>query len=705
MQQYIKRSVAPWIFFAAVVSSGCAVQRGGGQSADGVRDDIARLREDVRAMITTSRDRVYPALVNISVVTVRYWDGKDIKGRSTGSGTIFTAQGYIITNQHVTDGGEEFICTLADKQEIPATLIGEDPLTDLAVLQLDLSKFDDSNGPFAVASFGDSGALTVGDYVMAMGSPYSLSRSVTLGIVSNTERIFAGGVGNADIPDMELESGQRTGLFTKWIQHDALIQPGNSGGPLVNLDGQIVGINELGGNSMGFAIPSNLAQQVAGLLLEHGKVPRSWIGISVRTLENTGLDAGVLIGSVVEDSPADRAGLEPGDVITRMDGEGVTIRFLEQIPPYLKQIADMPIGSALALRVMRDGERREVSITTERMLQDLGKERALRAWGITVRDITPRMARDLRLPDDRGVLVTSVRSGSPAEQARPGLTWGDVLRGIDGESIDTLDDVLVKYGTIAAAEEKPERLLLEFDRAGKNNVTLIKPAPNKQNDPPRELSKAWLGITTQPVTNRLAAYLSDGSIKGYRVTRVFPGTLAATSDIRVGDIVVAVDGTAVAPRSPDDAGRMARALRKLNIDSVATLTVLRDGEQFQVEVTLESSPLPQSEARRDRNTDFGLAVRELTFYDRDDNRWEQSLEGVLVEGTDTGGWAESGGVQSSEVILRIGDTRIDSIEAYREMMAQIEQDRPARISMIVLHGSQTRYLVIETDWPVAKSEE
>ncbi|MFG0256492.1 MAG: PDZ domain-containing protein [Phycisphaerales bacterium JB043] len=679
---------------------GCAVPHGSGApvSAPDASRDIESLREDVRAMITESRDRVYPALVNISVVTVQYWDGRAVKGRSTGSGTIISPDGYVVTNQHVTDGGEEFICTLADKQELPARLVGEDPLTDLAVLRLDLSEYDDSDGPLYVATFGDSSELTVGDYVMAMGSPFSLSRSVTLGIVSNTERIFAGGVGSADIPSMELESGQRTGLFTNWIQHDALIQPGNSGGPLVNLDGQIVGVNELGGSAMGFAIPSNLARQVTDLLIEHGEVPRSWIGVSVRTLENTGLDRGVLIGSVVEDSPADEAGLEPGDVITRIRGEDVTVRFLEQIPVFMKRIADLEIGSSLDLLVERDGRQRTLTLTTDRMLQDLGSQRAMRAWGITVRDITPRMARERRLENDRGVLVTSVRSGSPSEQAQPALSWGDVVLAIDGTPVETLDDALEIYTRIGEMEEKPERVMIQFDRGGKNNVTLIKPQPDKPNDPARELPKAWVGISTQPITKRLASALTSDSTEGYRITRVYPGTLAHESELRVGDIVLAVDGRAVTPRSQEDGGQLARALRRMRIGSTTTLTVLRDGRQMGVEVELEESPLPQSEARRERTDSFGLVVRELTFYDRDDNRWDQSLEGVLVEGTETGGVAESGGLRGGEVIRRIGETAIDSIDTYRTTMETIEREKPARLPMIVLHGSQTRYLVIETEW-------
>ncbi|MCP4246829.1 MAG: trypsin-like serine protease, partial [bacterium] len=279
-------------------------------------DQLAKadlLREDMWNMIALARDRVFPALVNIEVVTARYWGGKERKGRAVGSGTIISEEGYVVTNQHVTHNGKKFKCNLADKQEITAELVGEDPLTDLAVLKLNLDELKDPGAPLPVAKFGVSSELRVGDHVMAMGSPFALSRSVTLGIVSNTERVFAGGLGSDDPDDMQLERGQRTGLFTRWIQHDALINSGNSGGPLVNLKGEIVGVNELGGAAMGFAIPSDLARTVADQLIDHGEVARSWIGVSFKPIEKTGLDQGVLVNSVVKDGPGDKAGIGPGD--------------------------------------------------------------------------------------------------------------------------------------------------------------------------------------------------------------------------------------------------------------------------------------------------------------------------------------------------------------------------------------------------------
>ena len=222
------------------------------------------LRRDMRRMMALARDQVFPALVNIEVITVQYWGGKERKGRAVGSGTIISPEGHVLTNFHVAENGRKFKCTLSDKQELTATLVGDDPLTDLAVLKLDLSELKDPGMPLPHATLGDSGELEIGDTVMAMGSPWALSRSVTRGSISNIERILSGSDDAAG--EMHFDRDQRTGIFNRWIQHDAAINPGNSGGPLVNLKGQVIGVNTRGGGfggDMGFAIPSNIASMAA----------------------------------------------------------------------------------------------------------------------------------------------------------------------------------------------------------------------------------------------------------------------------------------------------------------------------------------------------------------------------------------------------------------------------------------------------------
>ncbi len=660
------------------------------------------LQKQVRQMITDARDSVFPALVNIHVVKVDYRGGKEHKGRAVGSGTIITADGHVLTNCHVTLRGRTFRCVLADRQEVEAVKVGEDPLTDLAVLKLSLSELADPKAALPVAAFGDSDAVEVGDYVMAMGSPLALARSVTLGIVSNTERIL----GSND--SLQLEVGQRTGLFNRWIQHDAAINPGNSGGPLVNLDGEVIGVNTRGGGvggDMGFAIPSNVARAVAAALIEKGEVERSWYGVALKPIKDTGYEEGVLVNSVVEDSPAARAGIEPGDVIVRIDGEPTTVRFPEEVPPLVRRLADRPVGSSVAFTLHRHGETVEATVVSARLERDRGDEAALRAWGLTARGITEKTARDRRLDSTMGVLVTGVRSGGPAALSEPAISYGDVILALDGESVHDMSAFIAQYKRILARDPMPEYVMIEFDRQGKNQITLIEPKPDEDDEPPREVPKAWIGIATQPVVKNLAAQLGHPEQRGFRITRVYPKTLAAGTDLRVGDVILELNGEKVRPRGMQDAGLFARRVRKLDIDAEATLTVLRGGETLDVAVTLERTRISPSEARRDRNRDFDLSVREVTFFDRDENRWGENVNGVIVTQVEGAGWAGLGGILAGDLILRIDSHAIKDLEAYRSAMKAVTEAEPERVAFVVLRGATTSFQYVEPDWKPVSEED
>jgi serine protease Do len=500
---------------------------------------------------------------------------------------------------------------------------------------------------------------------------------------------------------MELDSGQRTGLFTRWIQHDALINPGNSGGPLVNLKGEIIGINELGGNGMGFAVPSSLARQVADALIEQGEVPRSWIGVSFKSIAKTGYEQGVFVNSVIEAGPAAKAGIEPGDVVLRIEGDALTVRFIEQIPPLLKRIADLPIGSSLGVTYQRKGATAEATITTEKLQKDLGEEAALRSWGLTAEQITPKMAREMKLENSAGVLVGGVRSGGPAQLAEPELRYGDIIRKIDGDQIADLPAMVARYEEIMDLEELPEHLLIEFERDGKSHLTLVKPKLDENDDPPRDVRKAWIGIATQPIVQKLAKKLGHPDQPGWRITRVYPRSAAAGSDLKVGDIVVGLNGEALRLKGIQDAGLLSRKIKKLEIGDEATVTVLRSGETLDVTVPLEKSHYSSTEARRFENREFELTVRNVTFFDRDENQWEPDVKGVLIESVESGGWAGLGGLRPGDLIQRVDDTVIRGRKGFRKVLEKVTEDKPERVVFVVLRGIQTRFQFVEPEWKVA----
>ena len=665
-----------------------------------INEQTAGATPDIRDAISFARDKVAPALVHIHVVSYSYYGGKENKSQAVGSGTIFSPEGYIVTNAHVVRDGREFKVTLSDKREFPAKLIGEDPMTDLAVIKIDPKE----TGPLQNASFTTADNLQVGDYVLAMGSPFALSRSVTLGIVSNTERVFTSSSGD-DLADQEFDFNTSPEVFTQWIQHDALINPGNSGGPLVNMKGELVGVNARGGAGMSFAIPAALARNITSRIIKDGEVIRSTLGISLKSIKRSGYSEGILVNSVDDDSPAAKAGIHAGDVIVSMNAQPVTARFPEEIPAVARAIADSPVGSTINLVVLRDHKELTVSATTERLLRNDPDEAALRLFGLSASQITDQIVRAWRLDSNKGALVRGVTSGGPAGLAEPSLNYGDIIRSIASKPVDSLKDLLDIYKDIAKQDPLPEYVLVEFNRRGTSQITLLKPRRDKPHDPPREIPKAWIGVATQPILRTLAEQLGSKDLVGFRVTRVYPKTDAAAAGLKVGDIITAINGDRLNPRGMQDAGMFQRQIRKLNIGEDANLTLTRDGESIAVNIPLERTRIGEDEALRDTNKDFELTVRELTFFDRDENRWDDDVQGVMVVNADNAGWAGTAGIFTGDLIQRINDTEITDIKSYRDVMDAIAKDQPERVTLVVLRGQRTQFKFAEPSWKPKTAEE
>jgi serine protease Do len=408
--------------------------------------------------------QVKPAVVNIDVVekakrssSMRVPEGfPQIPGfppfenqprrqRGTGSGVIISADGYILTNNHVAGDADQINVKLADGREMKARRIGADPETDLAVIKIEAQGL-----PFA--RIGNSDALEQGEWVIALGSPFGLEQTMTAGIVSATGR---------DLPGSQ---------FTHFVQTDASINPGNSGGPLVNMQGEIVGINTLifsqSGTSsgVGFAIPSNLANKVYAQLVKGGKVSRGYLGVLLKSVtpaiaRSVGFPGkeGVLVDDIAkDDSPAARAGLRSGDVITEFEGKPV------KTPAQLTElVADTPVGRPAQLKFVRDGrvqtatvslgERPAVSDNTTPDNGGTGEEENGSLLGISVMNVTPEMAREMKLKIATGVVVQSVQSDGPAAEA--GLRRGDVIHRVNRIPVTNRQDLVSAMASLKGEKE------------------------------------------------------------------------------------------------------------------------------------------------------------------------------------------------------------------------------------------------------------
>ena len=369
--------------------------------------------------------------------------------QSLGSGFIIHASGYIVTNNHVVDKATEIHVKLADGHDLPATVVGRDPKTDLALLKIEAMGLP-------VIPLGDSSKLEVGAPVMAIGNPFGLEQTVTTGIVSATGRVIGGGP------------------YDDFIQTDASINPGNSGGPLINAQGQAIGINtaifsQSGGSvGIGFAIPVNSAKPVVTQLAANGHVERGWLGVAIQPLtpelaKGFGLSTpqGALVASVVDGSPAQKAGMKTGDVITEYNGRKIARS--EDLP---RAIAETPVGREVPVTVLREGK---TVVLTARIAQLAEPEQKLMAQagsgkpalGLGAESLTPALAQQLGLSDRRGVIVKSVQDGSPAASA--GLRPGDVIVEVDRHPVASVGEL--KRAVDRHAKGAPLVMLVRRDGA------------------------------------------------------------------------------------------------------------------------------------------------------------------------------------------------------------------------------------------------
>ncbi len=375
--------------------------------------------------------------------------------RGTGSGVIIDKSGYVLTNYHVVAQADKITVRLYDGREFQGTTKGSDPKTDLAVVQI-------KGENLKPATLGDSDKLQVGQWAIAIGSPFGLEETVTVGVISATGR-----------------SGLGTGTYEDFVQTDASINRGNSGGPLCNVRGEVIAINAMiidpgQGIGIGFAIPINLAKSVSQQLIKRGKVIRAWIGIGIQDLTpelrrqfGVSDEEGVLINKVFPEGPANKVGLKIGDIVKEIDGQKV--RNSRDLVQYVLR---KEVGQEVRLVIIRDGKETSISVKTEQMpgemraeaeLPEIGKE-----WfGLKVEEITPQLAKRWAITADRGVVVVEVEPGSTGHNAR--VQPGDVILEVNRKKIDNLKD----YHLALQGANPRDGVLFLINRKGSNIFVIL----------------------------------------------------------------------------------------------------------------------------------------------------------------------------------------------------------------------------------------
>ncbi len=466
-------------FFLVVTLLSLCLNAGLADARPALDKDLNSIEDSQRGIIKLV-EQVVPTVVNISPVNATGFshssrhpnekgeDGGSKPPAGSGSGVIIDKKGFIVTNNHVVGDADEMEVRLSDKSKFTGKVIGKDPDTDIALIKIDSQK----DFPFVLLA--DSKKVKVGQWVMAVGNPFGLDRTVTVGIVS--------GLGRENI---------NLSRYEDFIQTDAAINPGNSGGPLFNVQGEVIGINTAIINiaqGIGFAVPSSMVQTVVSQLMNGGKVIRGWLGVGIQPMTpelaakfgakelGGALLSGVLVNEVFEGDPAYKGGILPGDIILKVDDEPVdTTNRLARV------IAGFAPGAKVKIDLMRNGKQQQITMALGEK-KDLATQASISKqnvpkpfFGLIVSDLTQEMIEKFKLKEEKsgivpsaGVVVSSVESGSPAETE--GLKEGDLIKEMEGEAVANVES----FKKITKKAEKAETVLLRVSRENRSFFVVLK---------------------------------------------------------------------------------------------------------------------------------------------------------------------------------------------------------------------------------------
>jgi serine protease Do len=639
-----------------------------------------------------------PAIVRIEVLMEEGRDGRMVKQRGFGSGAIISPDGYVLTNHHVAGRGTRFRCTLADREEIPATLVGTDALSDLAVIKLDLSARMNPDAPVTVATFGDSTQLKVGDSVYALGSPAALSQSVTKGIVSNTAMIAPKIMGGGLVLD-----GEKVGELVRWIGHDAVIFGGNSGGPLVNAAGQIIGVNEVGIGSIGGAIPGNLAKEVAQELIAKGSVSRGWIGIEVQELlRGDRQNRGVLVASVFPGSPAATAGIKPGAFLHTLNGMTIPdCRSPEDLPVFNTMVLGSKVGSQIRLTGEQAGEPATwiIEVIGRSPVQDFESEFA--QWGMTARNVTLMGALELKRTSSAGVQVHSVRAGGPAAEGKPALKAQDIITHLDGREIQSMEDFHAFNRSLPDADGARQPVLVAFERGLTHDkyLTVVRIGPEPKAQTPLTADRGWLGAEVQELGPELAEALDLKNTSGVRITRIQADSPAARGGLKPGDILTKLDGQIIPARRPEDVRRFTESIAQRSPDATAAIEFIRDGGTQSATIILAASPADDDDVAKWKDAEFEFSACDLTDAVKDEQNIPRTVRAARVTDVTPNGWASLAGLSKNDLILSIDGEPITGAADLEKKLGALKAAQPAQSVFFLQRGVRNLFIQLEPAWP------
>lgn len=601
--------------------------------------------------------KITPSLVRIYAILPNFFQGRENKVEVSGSGTVITEDGFVITNYHVAGNARFVRCKFLNGEEYDGYYYAGDPLTDIAII-----KIKGKRKKFTSLKFGDSSKLKLGEWVIAAGSPYGVSPSITIGVISNLSVV---------IPDLwgpfykfKID-GEDVGSHVCWIAHDAPIYSGNSGGPLLNLNGEIIGINEIKLGLSG-AIPGNLAKKVALELIKNKKVKRAWFGIEIQPLlKSLDIKNGVLISNVIKDSPAYKAGLKQGDIILEIENKKVNVEKPEDIPIFNQFISELPIGKNIKFLVDRNGNKNVIYVKSVERPKIYCEQKEIKKLGIICRNISDYEKIEIGRNDKEGVLITSIRPGGPSGECKPFLKEKDVIVKINEYKIKNVEDLMNFLDCI----NEDTSLVLTFERGKEKIITVVEIKKESDQYLIPKVKKGWLPVDIQVLTEKLKKSLNL-DINGVMITAIY------TDDefpLKQGDIILKVEGEAINPRNPEDRECFFDIISEYKPGSEIEITLLRNNKLENVKTIIQEEPKDIHDVEKFKDEILEISVRDICFYDI--KKYGKIKEGVIVEEVKEGGWGSISRLSIGDIITSINGKKIKNVNEFKEKLLEIRKKK------------------------------
>ena len=423
-----------------------------------------------------------------------------------------------------------------------------------------------------------------------------------------------------------------------------------------------------------------------------------WTGLECQPMLNSEYE-GLLVSGVIENSPAEDAGFIPGDIIKLYGGEKVSARIPEDLPIFNQLAYSMKPGKEIKVSGLRKNNQMSWNLTPIKRESAFAKEKELKSWGLTVRDLTLMSSLEARRSSKLGAQVHSVSQGGPSSSSKPSLRAGDIITSINNELVTSIQDMVRITKKITLGKKEPVSTLVSFERNLAKLLTVVKIGPAVDENRPVQAWKSWLGVSTQVLTRELSQALSlPSTTRGVRIVQVFPETPAEVAKLQAGDLLFRIDGQIIQAYRTEDAEVFGNMIKEYKPGANVFFTGLRNGKTLNKNIKLERRPTPANELPDFEEKTFEFTVRELSFGDRVNQRLKNNEPGLIVENVESAGWASIAGLRQGDLIIKINDKLIKNIERFQVEMDLLIRKRENKIIFFVKRGIHTHFLELEPDW-------